>query len=193
MSLNEITNIECQPSLLEYALSTQPILDELGLTEVLIQQLAPQLANLPAPALRERVGIFSIAAEIRTLAPSTTIKFLTLNIARLSQLSTLVDVDTESLSEGTLIDIASSPIGINSEILIKHITHTLEQNPENGFLLGRIDEQLLLSALKHSKEQNDIENQNRIKEVLSKVRKCSDKKNLNSNNFSQPTLGLEIV
>ncbi len=193
MSLNNKENIECQPSLLEYAQSTQPVLDELGLSEVLVQQLAPQLTNLPVQTLRERIGIFSAATEIRTLAPSTTIMFLTLNKDRLSQLATLVDVDTYGLPEDTLIDIASSPIGINAEILLRHITHTLEQNPGNGFLLCRLEEQLLLSALKYSKEQNDTDNEKRIAVVFSKVRKCSEKKKLNSNNFSQPTLGLKMT
>jgi hypothetical protein len=193
MSLNEIANIEWQPRLWTYTQPAQTIFDELGLSEAQIQQQAPQLSNLPIEDLRERVGIFSIAAEIRTLTPETTIEFLTLNKARLSQLATLVDVDTYGLPEDTLIDIASSPIGINAEILIRHITHTLEQNPENGFLLGRLEEQLLLSALKYSKEQKDIDNQNRIQEVLTIVRKCSEKKNLNRDHFSQPALGLEIV
>lgn len=167
---------------------TRTLLEGSGLDEEKILQQTPQLANIPIEDLKKRIGIFSATVEIKTLTPNITVEFLMLEQRRLSQLTTLAVED--DLTGATLVEICSSPIGINAEILLRHIACTIEQNPYDKFLLGKRDEQLLLSALQYSKEQEDITNKKRIEQILVKVKKSSEKKAHSITSFKPSPLSI---
>jgi len=167
---------------------TQMLLEECGIDGEQMLYQSPQLVNIPIEELQRRIGILSASTKINTLTPNTTKEFLMLGQRRLGQLATLA-VEND-LTEVALVEIHSSPVGINAEILLRHIACTIEKNPYDKFLLGKRDEQLLISVLQYSKEKEDVTNIKRIEQILSKVQKCSEKKNLNTSSFKQPTLNI---
>jgi len=188
MSLIDAENREWQDSFGFYPELTQMLLDESGMRGEQMLHQTPQLVNIPIEELHKRIGMLSASAELRGLTIDTVNQFLMLDQRRLGQLATLAVED--DLTESTLAGIHSSPVGIHAEILLRHIACTIERKPYVDFLLGKRDEQMLLSALQHSEEEEDFENTRRIEQILTKVKKCSGRKPQNIDCFKQTVLSV---
>lgn len=188
MSLIDVENTEWQTSFGFYPQVTQTLLEESGMDGEQMLHQTPQLVNIPIEELHKRIGMLSASAKLRGLAIDTANQFLMLDQRRLGQLATLAVED--DLTESTLAEIHSSPVGIHAEVLLRHIACTIERKPYEDFLLGKRDEQVLLSALQHSEEEEDFESIRRIKQILSKVKKCSARKPQNIDCFKQSVLSV---
>jgi len=188
MSLIDVENTEWQISFGFYPVATQKLLDESGMYGESMLQQTPQLVNIPIEELRKRIGILSASTEVSVLTPNTAKAYVMLDQRRLGQLATLAV--SNDLTETTLAEINSSPIGINAEVLLRHIDCTIKERPYDRFILGKRDEQLLLSALQYSQEQEDTLNVRRIEQTLAKVKKSSGTKPSNIVSFKQSTLSI---